>query len=135
MMLMESPRSRREQELVFHSAVVEAYERHGFKSLRQAERITGINYSTIHAMISRVHIPSRGQVIEWAEGLKEDINHWLRLAGYDPIEIELIDEDSPELRPAVEKIINVRNKSGSLDRKALAEEMRGLADKVDRGEI
>jgi hypothetical protein len=76
---------KRDQQELFHREVLAAYERHGFKSYRHAEQVTGVNYSTIYAIVSRGRIPTRGQVIEWAEGLAEPINRWLGFAGYDPI--------------------------------------------------
>jgi hypothetical protein len=88
MMLMEMTMKKtiREQ---FHKAALEAYKEHGFKSYRHAEQQTGVNYSTIYMIVSRGRIPTRGQVIEWAEGLNESVNEWLVLAGYEPIPVEL----------------------------------------------
>ncbi len=57
-------------------------------TLRQAEYKTGIDHTTITRMANGI-VPSRGKVIEWAEGLDENINTWLELAGYEPIPAEL----------------------------------------------
>jgi hypothetical protein len=107
---------RQNRQQAFHDAVVEAYQRHGFRSYRQAERITGVNYSTIYTLVSSGRIPTRGQVIEWAEGINEPINYWLELAGYDPIEPRLVaelrelaalpDERLLEDHPAIREVVS-----------------------------
>ena len=37
-------------------------------------------------------VPGADHVIQWAKALKEPINKWLELAGYEPIPEELISE-------------------------------------------
>lgn len=104
MLLMEATKGKRERERQFHEAALDAYRRHGFTSYRDAEHKTGVNYSTVYTIVSRGRIPTRGQVIEWAEGLNEDINHWLDLAGHDPIQPDLITgyEQSADVVESVE---------------------------------
>ena len=105
-MLMETTMRRNIQEQ-FHKAALDAYAKHGFKSYRHAEQQTGVNYSTIYTIVSRGRIPTRGQVIEWAEGLNEPVNKWLILAGYEPIPIELcLPEDTlPEVREEIMRLL------------------------------
>jgi hypothetical protein len=57
--------------------------------LRGAEYKTGLDHTTVNRMKNGL-VPSRGKIIEWAEGLGESINHWLGLAGYDPIPENLV---------------------------------------------
>jgi len=35
-------------------------------------------------------VPGADHIIAWAKGLRQDINKWLTLAGYDPIPEELV---------------------------------------------
>ena len=84
---------RRERQEIFHKAVMEAWKRHGFKSYRQAEVITGINYTALYNMHGLGRILTRSKVIEWAEGIGEPINKWLELADYEPIPAELVEDD------------------------------------------
>ena len=98
--------SRKDVQEQFHKAALDAYQRHGFKSYRDAEQKTGVNYSTIYMIVSRGRIPTRGQVIEWAEGIKEPINHWLELAGYDPISSTLVNNGSSDPVKRVQFALN-----------------------------
>lgn len=66
-MLMSPTRGRREIQKGFHQAALQAYQRHGFRSYRHAEQVTGLPYSTIYALVSRGRIPTRGQVIDRAD--------------------------------------------------------------------
>jgi len=59
-------------------------------SYRRAKIATGIDHYTIGEMAAGA-VPKRGVVIEWAQALKEPINPWLALAGYDPIPPELVE--------------------------------------------
>ena len=60
-------------------------------SFRRATISTEIPHTTIGAMADGV-IPGEDHIIKWAKALKEPINEWLTLAGYDPIPEELISE-------------------------------------------
>lgn len=91
---------RRERQQIFHKAVMEAWKRHGFKSYRQAEVITGINYTALYNMQGLGRIPSRSKVIEWAEGIGEPINKWLELADYEPLPTELVKNEDGTVRVA-----------------------------------
>lgn len=52
---------------------------------RGVDRKTGVNYNTISNMeIGK--IPEMESVVRWAKGLGLNVNHWLELAGYPPIE-------------------------------------------------
>jgi len=93
--------SKRDIQRQFHAGVLQAYAAHGFRSYRHAEQITGVNYSTIYNVVSRGRIPTRGQVIELAEGLGEPINKWLELAGYDPVDGALVAGRPSDVRAAV----------------------------------
>jgi hypothetical protein len=79
------------RETAFKQAVDDAWRRHGFRNYREAEDITMVERTAIYRMRNG-QIPSRGKIIQWAEGLGESINHWLELAGYEPIRAELVDE-------------------------------------------
>lgn len=116
----------------FHKAVLDAFERHGFQSYRHAELLTGVNYSTIYAMASRKRVPTRGQVIEWAEGLKEPINDWLELAGYDPISSALIqDGESPSTDTEKFIIHAYRSASTPAERKKLEDIAREICEEEE----
>ena len=111
----------------FHEAAIEAWNRHNFRSYRDAEQKTGINYSTIYMIVSRGRIPSRGQVIEWAEGLGENINHWLELAGYDLIQPELLSDQTTNLDEVLDMWIITKHKKISPDkRKKIVETLTEL---------
>ena len=73
----------------FAEAVAEALRHHNL-TLRGAEYKTGIDHTTVTKMVNGLP-PSRGKVIEWAEGLGENINHWLELAGWEPIPPALVE--------------------------------------------
>lgn len=83
--------ARTERQQQFHSAVIQAWEHHAFKSYRQAEAETGVNYTALYNMHGLGRVPSRAKVIEWAEGIGEPINKWLELAGYDTLREESLD--------------------------------------------
>lgn len=59
-------------------------------SYRQAALVTGIDYNTIYNMKTGI-TPTRGKVIQWAEGLREPINEWLKLAGYEEVSPSLVE--------------------------------------------
>lgn len=103
-----------------------AYQRHGFKSYRHAEQITGVNYSTVYAIVSRGRIPTRGQVIEWAEGLGESINDWLALADYELITVPTEAEPDDLIRRYVERM------RGELDRDHMEASIRRILDEEMR---
>lgn len=57
-------------------------------SFRRATIASEIPHTTIGAMADGV-VPGENHIIKWAKALKEPINYWLELAGYDPIALEL----------------------------------------------
>jgi len=75
-------------------AVNNAWKRHGFRSYREAEDVTGLERTTLFRMRKRGWRPSRGMVIQFAEALREPINDWLVVAQYDPIPEELVHEET-----------------------------------------
>lgn len=58
-------------------------------SYRRARIATGIDHGTIGDMATGV-VPRKGVVVDWAQTLKENVNWWLELAGYDPIPENLV---------------------------------------------
>jgi hypothetical protein len=50
---------------------------------------TGVPGATIGRMALGI-VPGADHVIAWAQGIKQDINMWLVLAGYDPIPFGLL---------------------------------------------
>ena len=86
---------RETKEKRFADAVERAWKKHNLGNYRNAEDVTKVERTTLLRMRASV-IPSRGKVIQWAEGIKENVNHWLQLAGYDPIPESLICEHPEE---------------------------------------
>jgi hypothetical protein len=66
-------------------------------SFRRATINTGIPHTTIGMMADGL-VPGKDHIINWAVALKEPINKWLTLAGYDPIPENLVRESAPEYR-------------------------------------
>ena len=60
-------------------------------SLRAVEYKTGIDHTTVLGMVNG-RVPKKGTIIDFAQGLGENINTWLSLAGYDIIPEHLIRE-------------------------------------------
>jgi hypothetical protein len=83
-----------DQEQQLREAVAGAWERHDLGTYRHAEDVTGVERTCLMRLREGPK-PSRGKIIEWAQGIGENINHWLGLAGYDPIPIELLEEPPP----------------------------------------
>lgn len=129
-MIVTTPRKDIQEQ--FHKAVLEAFERHGFQSYRHAELLTGVNYSTIYAMASRKRVPTRGQVIEWAEGLKEPINEWLELAGYDPIPSALVQNGESPANDTERFIIRAYRGGNPKERKKLEEIARKICEEEEK---
>lgn len=67
--------------------VTELLERRGL-TLRAADRKTGVNYGTISNM-SIGHRPEMESVVRFAKALGENVNEWLELYGYPPVETPL----------------------------------------------
>jgi hypothetical protein len=96
-------------------------------SLRQTRIRTGIDIDTVGRMRAG-DVPRIDKVIAFARGLKLDVNEWLVLAGYDPV------EPSPD--DAVRKLISaeesqVRSATGRVsasDRRRLMELFGGTED-------
>lgn len=65
-------------------------------TLRSQRQRTGIAHSTIKNWLDGVR-PSMDSVIAFARGFDQDVNQWLVLAGYDPIDGRL-DEPTPDER-------------------------------------
>ena len=72
----------------FGRAVKRELEDRGWSYLRACVG-TGIPGATIGRMAQGI-VPGADHVIAWAKGLRQDINKWLTLAGYDPIPEELV---------------------------------------------
>ncbi len=119
--------SRREIQQRFHRAALDAYNAHGFTSYRDAEMKTGVNYSTVYSIVSVGRVPTRGQVIEWAEGLHEPINKWLDLAGYDLISPELLN-NGPEDTELLSMIRALRSKRHENAIKRILETAREIVE-------
>jgi transcriptional regulator with XRE-family HTH domain len=78
----------------FGEAIKKKLEEKGW-SFRGACIATGIAYGTIGNMQNGM-VPTADNIIKWAKGLKEPINPWMELAGYEPIPEELVKE-TPEI--------------------------------------
>lgn len=72
----------------FGAAVRELLDSRGL-TLRAASLKTGVDHTTIKQMRDGL-VPKKGIVIDFAQGMDENINHWLELAGYEPIPPRLI---------------------------------------------
>ena len=75
-------------------AVNEAWKRHHFASYREAYDKTRVEQTTLIRMRKYGLRPSRGKVIEFAEGLGEPINRWLEVAEYPPIPPDLVEHNT-----------------------------------------
>jgi transcriptional regulator with XRE-family HTH domain len=67
----------------FGAAVREVLERHNL-TLRGQRMRTGLNHVTVGGMAQGI-VPSMETVIAFAKGFSLDVNEWLVLAGYEPI--------------------------------------------------
>ena len=77
------------QKQALRQAVSEAWERHNLGTYSQAERRLDIERTSL-LRLRKYGIGSKTILIEWAVGLREDINYWFEIAGYDPIPPELL---------------------------------------------
>lgn len=68
----------------FGKAVKAVMEEHGL-SLRGQRVRTGLSHVTVQQMMEGV-VPQMESVVAFAKGFSLDVNEWLELAGYDPIE-------------------------------------------------
>lgn len=59
-------------------------EEHGGMSYRAADTKTGVSYGTISNMAAG-RVPEMENIVKFAVGFGQDVNEWLRLAGYDPM--------------------------------------------------
>jgi len=93
-----------DQEQQFKEAVNAAWDIHRLGTYRHARQVTGLSTTVLFDMRSYGRIPSRGLVIQWAEHLGEEVNKWLRLAGYDPIPAKLIYETATTVNQIKEQV-------------------------------
>jgi len=95
-MVIAMRKTERDRDVEWQTAIEEAWQRHGLGTYGQAEQKTGMERTVLFRWRSKGEKPTagsgRGSVIDWAVGIGEDINHWLELAGYDPIPEELVCE-------------------------------------------
>jgi len=115
---MEANAQNEEVALRFHEAIRQAWQKHTLGNPTQASFKINKNWGRVRisaATLRRMHdspyLPDYEKVIAWAEGLGEDINRWLELAGYDPIPEELVvREDRSEYRTAEEAARFIRDR-------------------------
>ncbi|HET6455832.1 MAG TPA: hypothetical protein VFI02_15620 [Armatimonadota bacterium] len=72
----------------FAEAIDEILKRHEL-SYRGASYRTGVNHTTILAM-TKGYIPGKGIIVDFAVGLKENVNDLMEAAGYDRIPTEYV---------------------------------------------
>jgi hypothetical protein len=87
----------------FHNAVEEAWGRYSLGNYREAEKITGMDRMALFRFRNGGR-PTRARVIEWAEGIGENINKWLELAGYEAIPADLVREERETPKPTKERV-------------------------------
>lgn len=75
----------------FGKAVRQKLEEKGW-SFRRATIASGVTYGTIGNMAAGM-VPGRDHIIDWAVALGEDVNYWLKLAGYEPIPCNLVSKE------------------------------------------
>ncbi len=85
----------------FGEEVQRVLKEHGW-SYRRATIATGVDYGTVGNMAMGM-VPRKGVVIDWAIGIKEDVNRWLELADYEslppqPLPVETVDEIIDRIR-------------------------------------
>lgn len=114
-------------------------------SLRQAKYKTGIDHATIMDM-SHGFVPRQDLVMQWAQGLGESVNKWLRLAGYQPIDPRSLMEDSrpfswlhdfaPEDDPleGVTIALHAAKNLSDLSRKQIIEMVKEEIEKAERAD-
>jgi hypothetical protein len=106
------------REKLFQQAVEEAWERHELGTYGHAEDVTKVERTTLLRMRTKGIIPSRGKVIEWAEGIEENINKWLILAGYVPLRIGSVVDTrglSPKALAQICKLVGLTEEAHSND--------------------
>ena len=86
-----------------------------------------IDYGTVQNMRSGL-VPKKGVVIDFAITIGEDINHWLTLAGYDPIPTELIGDIASADR-VKEQVAEYLVKKKKLSPKEIEEMWKTLEEK------
>lgn len=97
-------------------------------SYRRATVATGIDHGTIGFMAIGI-VPKRGVVIEWAQALKEPINDWLKLAGYDPIPENLVTRElAVKYRMSADMVL------GTAGRQVSPEVLRRITDILEEAD-
>jgi transcriptional regulator with XRE-family HTH domain len=117
----------------FGEAVSELLDARGL-SLRAAALKTGVDHTTISQMRSGM-IPKKGIIIDWAVGLGEEINHWLKLAGYEPIPENLITEREPGKESILTQLRISAGKLSKDDIEAIKKEIDNILDLYDKGTL
>lgn len=112
----------------FGEAVKKALEERGW-SHQRAHVNVGVPGATIGRMALGI-VPGEDHIIKWAMGLKEPINDWLELAGYEPIPPEKLGPPAKFINKnlvAVDDIlVYLRQQGSTLD----DEDLREIADLV-----
>jgi transcriptional regulator with XRE-family HTH domain len=117
----------------FGEAVSELLDSRGL-SLRAAALKTGVDHTTISQMRTGM-VPKKGIIIDWAVGLGEDINHWLTLAGYEPIPESLVTETKPDKESILAQLRISATTLSKDDIEAIKEEIDGILDRYDKGTL
>lgn len=112
---------------------------HGW-SLRQAERNTGIGYTTILRM-SEGRSANVDSVTAWARAIDEDELKWLRYAGYDilpgvedtPALIQQMAEELEAVPDGLREVIPLYEGLNSVEQKLAARTIKAMLEAIAAG--